>query len=222
MMERITSQHETVTTTLCLVDKSNMCLTTEEKDTIITSLKLLEPFLQATEDISGDKYVSISMIIPLARLLQHFCSTGPHCSLRQFLMRELQKRFQQIEFVHVAAIGTLLDPRFKKLAFVEHSALEQEIQRLQVEVRDIELQNEDEEPSVEQPQTPPRKQSLWDTFDEKVAQATCHRTNGTDLFIEVRRYFEEKKQSSVSSPEDSGQKIPGNPRIISPVREAFL
>ena len=66
MMERISSQHEAVTTTLCLVDKSNMCLTTEEKDTIITSLKLLEPFLQATEDISGDKYVSISMIIPLA------------------------------------------------------------------------------------------------------------------------------------------------------------
>ena len=84
---------------------------------------------------------------PLARLLQCSCSTGPHCSLYQILMRELQKRFQQIEFVYVAAITTLLDPRFKKLAFVDHSALEQAIQWLQVEVRDIELQNEDEEPS---------------------------------------------------------------------------
>ena len=115
-------------------------------------------------------------------------------------MRELQKRFQQIEFVYVAAIAFLLDPRFKKLAFVDHSALEQVIQRLQLEVRDIELQNEDEEPSVEQPQTPPRKQSLWDTFDEKVAQATCHRTNGTDSFIEVRRYFEEKKLERKEDP----------------------
>ena len=72
----------------------------------------------------------------------------------------------------------------------------------------------DEEPSVEQRQTPPRKQSLCDTFDEKVAQATCHRTNGTDSSMETGRYFEEKnlerkedplvwwrkKWSSVSSP----------------------
>ena len=54
--------------------------------------------------------------------------------------------------------------------------------------------------TVEQLQTPPRKQSLWDIFDKKVAQATCHRTNGTDSFIEVIRYFEEKNLERKEDP----------------------
>ena len=67
MFERIVLQHEAVTTALCLLDKADMCISTEEKEMIIKSLNLLQPFLQATEDISGDKYVSISMIILLSQ-----------------------------------------------------------------------------------------------------------------------------------------------------------
>ena len=81
-MERITSQHEAITTTLCLVNKTKPCLSTEEKEVVSTS-----PFLQATEDISGDKYVSISMIIPLTKLLIRSCSLGPECELQRNLLQ---------------------------------------------------------------------------------------------------------------------------------------
>ena len=118
MFERVVSQHEALTTTLCLLGKAEMCLSTEEKTVIQNSLQLLEPFLQATENISGDKYVSISMIIPLTRLLMSSCSVAPESTLRQNLIQELLRRFQHIETIYVLAVGTLLDPRFKKLVLV--------------------------------------------------------------------------------------------------------
>ena len=192
MFERIVSQHEAVTTALCLLDKADMCISTEEKETIIKSLNLLEPFLQATEDISGDKYVSISMVIPLSRLLQRSCSKAPQSPLRQHLLSELQRRFALIESIYVMAIATLLDPRFKKLAFVDTSAMETAIHRLKGEIQDIAAQKEISETETEVQVQPQKERSLWDAFDEKVTEATSHRTPETDSFLEARRFFEEK------------------------------
>ena len=171
------------------------CISTEEKETIMKSLNLLlQPFLQATEDISGDKYVSISMIIPLSRLLQRTCSKVPQSLLRQHLLSELQRRFALTESIYVMAVATLLDPRFKKLAFVDTSAMETAIRRLKGEIQDIAAQKEISETEMEtEAQVQPQKEkSLWDAFDEKVTEATSHRTPETDSFLEMRRFFEEK------------------------------
>ena len=66
MLERLNSQHEAVTTKLCLLGMQDMCFTADEKQYLSQSLILLKPFLQATEEITGEKYVSVSMIIPLS------------------------------------------------------------------------------------------------------------------------------------------------------------
>ena len=186
MLERIASQHEAVTTTLCLLDKQQMCLTTDEKEIILKAIDLLRPFLDATEQISGEKYVSISMIIPLTRLLLRSCTHAQSSlPLRQNLIQELNRRFCRVEQRYTMAVATLLDPRFKKLGFANASAVDQAIRRLQGDVGDMiegetqHVEQNDQSRSNDQvgsQQTDAAATGLWATFDEKVAEATSHRS----------------------------------------------
>ena len=217
MLERIASQHEAITTTLCLLDKPQMCLSTDEKDVILQSLTLLQPFLQATEEISGEKYVSISMIIPLTRLLLRSCSAGPNSLLRQNLVQELNRRFSRVEQRYTMAVSTLLDPRFKKIGFADTSAVDQAVRRLQGEVRAMIDDEAQQTPSNADPQQSGSNDQqmvagLWTTFDEKVAEATSHRSGGTDAFIEVKRYFEERNVDRKEDPlqwwKENGARFP--------------
>ena len=216
MLERIASQHEAITTTLCLLDKTQMCLSTDEKDVILQSLTLLQPFLQATENISGEKYVSISMIIPLTQLLLRSCSAGPNIPLCQNLIQELNKRFSRIEQRYTMAVATLLDPRFKKIAFADTSAVDQAVRRLQGEVKamiDDEAHQAPWNPDLQQSNNDqPTVAGLWVAFDEKVAEATSHRSGGTDAFIEVKRYFEERNIDRKEDPlqwwKENGARFP--------------
>lgn len=135
MFERIVSQHEAITTTPCLLDKPQMCLSTDERDTILEAITLLKPFLQATEQVSGEQYISISLIIPLTRLLLHSCTQGPNTVLQQNLVQEMNKRFNRIEQRYTLAVAILLDPRFKKIGFANASAIDQAVKRLQGDVK---------------------------------------------------------------------------------------
>ncbi|XP_011407706.1 PREDICTED: zinc finger BED domain-containing protein 4-like [Amphimedon queenslandica] len=219
MFERILSQHEAVTTTLCLLGKAAMCISTEEKESISEALVLLKPFLQATEEISGDKYISISIIIPLTKMLLKATSNGPNVPLRPLLVQELMRRFSQVEQRYTMAVSTLLDPRFKKLAFADSAAVDQAIRRLKSEVIDLmsavpandELRNDDDTESASAG-PPPTEDSLWASFDRKVCQASSHRTDSTDSFIEVKRYFEAKVIARKDNPllwwKENGHQFP--------------
>jgi hypothetical protein len=70
MLERIFEQFDAITTALCLLNHNDLCLQAKDKHTISAALDLLKPFFEATEEISGEEYVSVSMIIPLTKLLQ--------------------------------------------------------------------------------------------------------------------------------------------------------
>ena len=78
MFERIVSQHEAITTSLCLLGKNDLCLSNEEIDILKNTIVSLKPFLEATNNISGESYVSVSLIIPLCRLLQQHCRSIPY------------------------------------------------------------------------------------------------------------------------------------------------
>ena len=121
MFERIHEQFEAITTTLCLVSQNQLCLTAEDKSLLSCSLEVLKPFLEATENISGDKYVSTPMIIPLIRLLQQSMLSHLDVPLAATLASHLSSRFSSIEGAYTTAVTTLLDPRFKKVPFLTTS-----------------------------------------------------------------------------------------------------
>ena len=117
MLTRTREQFEAITTALCLLGQNHLCLKNEDNELLSNCLIVLNPFLEATENISGDKYVSVSMIIPLVKLLLE--SMKSHLSslpLAANISAELVSRFSAIEEAYVIAATTLLDPRFKKPA----------------------------------------------------------------------------------------------------------
>ena len=96
-------------------------------------IKMLQHFEHATREISANKYLSVSKVIPLAQLLQRLtvecvssCST-----LKQKLLRSMAKRLTGLKSNYLLAVSMLLDPRFKKIGFGETSACYQAVQGLQ-------------------------------------------------------------------------------------------
>ena len=78
MFERIIEQHETVTTTLCLSNRNDLCLSLSEMEVLRAAVAVLKPFERTTTEISADQYISISKVIPLAKSLQHLTSESTH------------------------------------------------------------------------------------------------------------------------------------------------
>ncbi|XP_060760348.1 zinc finger BED domain-containing protein 4-like [Neoarius graeffei] len=65
MFERLYEQKEAVTTVLCLLGKSSLCLSEEDWSMVCLSLDALRPFEDVTREISSEKHVSVSNVIPL-------------------------------------------------------------------------------------------------------------------------------------------------------------
>lgn len=101
---------------------STRMLTAAEIATTDECLQLLKPFQAATKDISGDKYVSGSLIIPLINCLEtsfdRIPITNPMVKLiQEELKAQMEKRLTPLESNTLLSAATILDPRFKKIHF---------------------------------------------------------------------------------------------------------
>lgn len=74
------------------------CVSQDELSKIKEAIVLLQPFEAATREMSSEKYISLSKIIPIARSLQQVTSTAAcSTSLGQKLLSEMGRRFLNIE-----------------------------------------------------------------------------------------------------------------------------
>ncbi|XP_055550267.1 zinc finger BED domain-containing protein 4-like [Wyeomyia smithii] len=88
---------------------------------------LLRPFEFLTKELSGDKYVTLSKIIPMINCLflqisSFKCDVSEILSVKECFLKELKKRFGQIEQMSQVAIATILDPGFKNIHFQDPTA----------------------------------------------------------------------------------------------------
>ena len=65
MFDRIIEQHQAVTTALCLGNRNDMCLAASEVELLKAAVTVLKPFEATIREMSVDKYISISKVIPL-------------------------------------------------------------------------------------------------------------------------------------------------------------
>ncbi|KAG0426906.1 hypothetical protein HPB47_025999 [Ixodes persulcatus] len=91
---------------------------------ISRAVKVLQPLEQATTDLSGDSYPTLSQVIPLLHctrlvLTQH--STDEAASLASSLLRSIGARFPDLKMSRLPALAMLVDPRFKDICYIEKS-----------------------------------------------------------------------------------------------------
>ncbi|CAG4942390.1 unnamed protein product [Parnassius apollo] len=95
---------------------------------------------QATEEISGDQYVTSSLAIPIANLLQKGLeqmkpSTEFGVAVRKSLINLVIAKLEPLErHLHLAK-ATILDPRFKRIHFNSALAVSTAISALSKEIR---------------------------------------------------------------------------------------
>ena len=195
MFQRIIEQHEALTTTLCLLDRSDLCLMNEMNENLKEAVTLLQPFEIVTREVSSEEYISISKLIPLAKSLQQLtCSNTSELELGSKLRAQMQHRFRNIEGNHLLAAATFLDPRFKKMAFNTPGAAQHIEQYLTEEMKSIETQSSDNSEIVNEAETTSAQDqenacSIWESFDEKVNHQLTHHTPTSDAIIETKQYL---------------------------------
>lgn len=74
MFESFVELDDAIRTTTALLDPANLPVLSPDDWKIIKQLtKILRPFEQATKEISGDKYMTASLVIPLTQGLKNVC-----------------------------------------------------------------------------------------------------------------------------------------------------
>ena len=200
MFERITEQHQAITTALCLSGRNAMCLSSSDVSLLKAAMAILKPFEATTKEISADKHVSIFKVIPLANSRQ--CLTGAitekDTPLVSNLSYQMRRHFTNIESARMLAISTLLDPRIKKLAFSDSAAVRQAEQWVVQEMSGHVQTNDSNEDR--QPSNTTEAAGLWDLSDSVVQQSTSQRTSTSNATLEARKYFEESVLARLQDP----------------------
>ncbi|RVE42621.1 hypothetical protein evm_012707 [Chilo suppressalis] len=106
-------------------------LTAMENNIIEKNMLVLQPFEYVTRDISGEKYSTMSKIIPTVNCLrEQIKNIKCHGDdekrivepLKERFLKEINNRFAPIENNRNLAVATILDPRFKNIHFSDANA----------------------------------------------------------------------------------------------------
>ncbi|KAK3875934.1 hypothetical protein Pcinc_019232 [Petrolisthes cinctipes] len=173
--------------------------TSDELETVKSAVQVLEPFQEATREMSSEKFTTLSKIIPLIRTLQD-CTVSRKAnifSLCDELQKQFAKKFTGMEANFHIAAGTLLDPRFKKVSFSDignSKRIEERlinIMKAAIDDQETQLTSSTAE-THQETQTQDRKKTLWKMFDEKVERTVkVGQSYSAGPHIDMRRYLEE-------------------------------
>lgn len=210
MLERMTEQKEAVWVSLASLKTNITPLTPEECDIIAEMLKVLSPFEQATRELSEEKRVSGSKVIPLMTMihieLQNQASTltKPAAQeLAQNLKQRLMESISNKESLSVMTLATLLDPRFKTVGFFSPLKASEAVKRLKSECA-AEMRNHEpdptREPSPSHGSKPDSGHSLWKPLDMEVEENRTTSNATADSIVEVQRYLAESNIPRTQDP----------------------
>lgn len=127
MLERFILLTDIVGSILLKIPSSPPMLTAAELLLTKEILEVLRPVEQVTKELCGEKYVTISKMIPIIYCLKkkieslHTRLQTPTVrTLIDRLQFQIMKRFGNITANRIIAVSTILDPRFKRLHFQQN------------------------------------------------------------------------------------------------------
>lgn len=127
MLERFLTLEEAVKATMALIniDISNN-LTVDEWNVIRELCQVLKSFESVTKQISGENYLTASVVIPIVNGLNSVYKSFETTMFTQCIKTiikqfqvSLKERFVRLENSNTLSMCTFLDPRFKNIAFLD-------------------------------------------------------------------------------------------------------
>jgi hypothetical protein len=164
-------------------------------DIIHECISLLEPIEEVTKEVSAEKHVTISKLIPVTRLMSTVIDRFNTVSqiaknLQQALQLQFNKRFRQIEDVKLISVATLLDPRFKNIYFNNPTACANAITEINKEINILISNSSLPIPSqVEPPLTSPS--DIWSLHSHFVSsRSTPEEITSSGLYLPFKQYLQ--------------------------------
>lgn len=123
-------------------------------------------------------------------------TTGKVTELVTALCASMDRKFHRIEYNTVLSETTMLDPRFKKLAFSDNRAVDEALQRITASAARCSQPTplpggQGGEEAAEAEQEEPQASAVWRFFEEQATGDTTRRNPSADAILEVRSYLEE-------------------------------
>ncbi len=210
MIERVLEQEQAIRVVLTADRKaSHHLLSWQDLDVIKAINAALSPLAEFTDVLSGEKYVTVSALLPVIDLLQtsilvQKTSDVPLTNeLRSSIMRDLLTRNQDHDIVRLLQTSSFLDPRFKE-QFIE------DVQGMKDAVMSEAVHDVDTECSsspVECPMPPPTKRMkrslgslLKQTTMEDMSEAPASLTPQDKISKEIDSYLKVAKIDAEEDP----------------------
>nr|CAI5867975.1 unnamed protein product [Callosobruchus analis] len=183
MLDRICELQDAVKTSIALINRNIPVLTEQEWIMCQELCSVLKPFETVTKRISGEKYVTGSEVIILTNGLRSVCEKLK----KKKVVEALNQRLKNIEFSKTIVLATLLDPRYKLLAFSDSVAGET-IKKYAIELMtNIIVSSEGlDEKALE---TQDEVLSVWGEFDKIISNKKPTGTPLSEALIEINRFL---------------------------------
>lgn len=204
MLERLLEVKIPLSATLPQLDTSPPNLDSNEWMITEDVVTLLRPFEYVTVILSGEKYPSLSSVIPLVFGLQNTIEnktpiTELGKNLKRSLSAVIEKRLAVYETNRTASKATFLDPRFKKKGF----RLESNANNAQMWIiNELSNMNTDQVLPSSLPSSSPKtpstsitvaaldKDDIWEVVDKKLMESSARLTPYASTAMMVKQYIE--------------------------------
>lgn len=208
MIERLLRIKDPLCVTVANLPRTPEFLDADEWNAVEDCVKVLQPSNELTTVLSGEKYPTLSVVIPLVRGFQFAVrnlNTNTHIGqeLKMKVLDTVTRRLSNFESNKIVAKACFLDPRFKKYGFGvdENADIAQKlvIEELTQIIMSKERENKEKERTagdpmqqVEQHQylQQQRTETIWSHFDKKVSNIKSFTTPSTTATLMVRQYLE--------------------------------
>lgn len=217
MVERFVELESSIRSTIAVLDVDLPILTGEEWQFLKELCRILSPFESATRAVSGELYMSASLVIVLTNGLLDICQKllkeDALLDLTKIIVKKLhdslQERNNNIEYSNTLAVCTFLDPRFKAYPFKNADAVENVRKSISASLSAIigkenpNIEPEANETAASSTATTSTELglSVWSSFDGLMTGKQKKTINATSrALMEFQRYMEEDVLERLQNP----------------------
>ena len=143
MIDRLLQQQQPVCAALIEVKKADLTPSDGEITVMKTLMEVLQPIVQITEAIGGEKLATVSTVRPLLHkllslhLIESSSDSPLAKTIKKTLMADLKDRYNGV--MNLINTACLLDPRFKTLAFLADNDKKKILKTVEKEALKIEI-----------------------------------------------------------------------------------